>query len=692
MVMNAVIKALSSKSLPASRRQFQLVAREMFLRLVHLFRLAFQQFLSTGDVHMGSLSILLVKCIRRCLTFGFKELSSIVEVDMFMEQVHGGMQQLLSIYLSGSCSNAESVGRMLTQIGKLVLNLQDSHSSDFYSLPASIKVVTTYHQVLKQIQGREEMARFGELPLLEKLVLQTLLILRGAVKHHSIFNDTDFQEMGQLVVLHYLCFTTSDLQELVAEPEKWMQEDEADAWEFFVRPCAEKLFMDLIAFKPNLFLPWLRSSLMAMSQSKSRPRDLLVKESIYAAIGISAHWSFESFPFDEWLQQTLVPEVQLYSSQSSSPLPSSPLPLSSESSISSSSSSPSSLESALLLRRISLVLGQWVGVKCSPSSRPLVYQILVHLMDHSYWIVSFTAAQNLQFAVDDWEFQPEPFLPYLDPSLTKLVAMMSSDTLMVEQRILNVLSVIAERMIQYFGERQARWITDALPSLWMSAASLEEGGSMLQGSIVNLLCKLVAILSGQPFLVQLLSELLIPILNVGLDTRRSESVYLLEDCLLLWKSVMQSVDERHLDLDNPSTRHLFSLMEFIYHPEHGLLFWSSDQLDIVLGIVENAVLLAPDLVLEHHLNGIAAGIEKLLDLPVDSVHWKFTLRPQAVTKVCSLLSICMLLLVTPGDPNSRPPSPSISSRITPFSFEGTPLLFLLRSFVWILILHRKEKV
>jgi len=55
-------------------------------------------------------------------------------------------------------------------------------------------------------------------------------------------------------------FTPRDLKQWEQEPDEWekTQEGAGDDWEFSIRTCAEKLFLDLIInFKEDLLQPFL---------------------------------------------------------------------------------------------------------------------------------------------------------------------------------------------------------------------------------------------------------------------------------------------------------------------------------------------------------------------------------------------------------------------------------------------------
>ncbi len=124
-------------------------------------------------------------------------------------------------------------------------------------------------------------------PLMEKLSLKGLLIIRACGK--MIFNpsqtfkfhraeDKEEKKLSKELMRAYLLtdefarkametlvtrffrFTPRDLREWEEEPDEWEKEqgDGGDDWEFSIRTCSEKLFLDLmINYKDLLVKPLL---------------------------------------------------------------------------------------------------------------------------------------------------------------------------------------------------------------------------------------------------------------------------------------------------------------------------------------------------------------------------------------------------------------------------------------------------
>lgn len=109
----------------------------------------------------------------------------------------------------------------------------------------------------------------------EKLALKGLLLFRACIKmvfqpaltfryqtpedkadrklatgtiRAQVLTDDFVTSMMEIVVTQYFILQPSDLRDWEAEPDEWERREEeiADAWEFSIRSCSEKLFLDLL--------------------------------------------------------------------------------------------------------------------------------------------------------------------------------------------------------------------------------------------------------------------------------------------------------------------------------------------------------------------------------------------------------------------------------------------------------------
>ena len=105
----------------------------------------------------------------------------------------------------------------------------------------------------------------------------------------------------------------------------------------------------------------------------------------------------------------------------------------------------------ILRRRIAILLGQWVSVRISAQSRPVVYQVFVHLLNKDEplndQIVRVTAGKQFKHVADEMEFSATAFLPYAPYTLGAIMALIQEVELTdTKLALLHTIDIIVERM------------------------------------------------------------------------------------------------------------------------------------------------------------------------------------------------------------------------------------------------------
>lgn len=105
----------------------------------------------------------------------------------------------------------------------------------------------------------------------------------------------------------------------------------------------------------------------------------------------------------------------------------------------------------IVRRRIAILLAQWITVKMSDSTKPIVYQIYQYLMDKSDplndRIVRVTAGRQFHMIADEWEFKAQNFLPYAPAILEGLMGLVQEvEHTETKMALLNTISNIVVRM------------------------------------------------------------------------------------------------------------------------------------------------------------------------------------------------------------------------------------------------------
>ncbi|XP_056320294.1 importin-11 [Danio aesculapii] len=217
--------------------------------------------------------------------------------------------------------------------------------------------------------------------------------------------------------------------------------------------------MEVMGFL-NAVFERLKQFLECCPSNVEDPVQMLMKDAVYNAVGLAAYELFDNVDFDQWFKNQLLGELQV-----------------------------SHNRYKLIRRRVIWLIGQWISVKFKPELRPLLYEVILSLMQDPDLVVRIETATTLKLAVDDFEFRTEQFLPYLESIFSLLFQLLQQvnecDTKM---QVLHVISCVIERVsVQirpYVG-----CLVQYLPLLWKQS----EEHNMLRCAILTTLIHLVQV-------------------------------------------------------------------------------------------------------------------------------------------------------------------------------------------------------
>lgn len=333
--------------------------------------------------------------------------------------------------------------------------------------------------------------------------------------------------------------------------------------------------MDLVVnFKHLLVQPLLGffQSVAGTSQS-----DVATKDSVYTAMGLSAPVVFQEFDFDGFLASTLVNDVQ-----------------------------QTGPNYKVLRRRIAILIGEWVTVKISEANRPLVYQIFQHMLNQgdetNDRVVRLTASRQFKIVVDDFGFTAEPFMPYAPDFLARLMSLIQEvEETEAKIPILATITSIVIRMEHHISPFADQMVS-LLPGLW--EASGEE--HMMKQSILTLLSSLVPAMKEQS---QRYNSLVLPLIQRSVEPGSDIQSFLMDETLELWSAIL-------MQSPTPASSDLILLAEAAFP----LLEFASENLRVVLNIIESYIVLAPEAMLGDavrlrilsHMTSLLGGKQKEL--------------------------------------------------------------------------------
>lgn len=609
LILLYITKELATGRLMRSRQSLQTATPEIvhILGRIYLDKVQTWQAGIAGAADQRDLlkamehSLMAIRVLRRLFIVGYAFPNRDTDVHEFWQLSFAQVRSFLEIVNGPSGSNLpfviDMVEKHLLKLSKLHLEMAQTHPAAFVLLPNSVDLVRAYWGLLRQF-GSSYGAPEGALAtadgmytraaqtdedgsegpqFLEKMSLRGLLLIRACVKmvfnpaqtfkyrhaqekeekaratkamQDELLTQSFVQELMEVIVTKFFVFREIDLREWEEEPQEWERKEEAESegFEFSVRLCAEKLFLDLTLNFKELIIPPLLQVFYSVASVDNE--NILFKESVYAAIGLSAPMIHQHLDFNAFLSSTLVAEVQKQTPRYN-----------------------------ILRRRIAILLSQWITIQVSDENRPLVYQIFQHMLNPddplNDEVVRITAGRQFKNIADAWEFDAKQFLPYADSILTRLMQLIGEAELTeTKMALLNTISVIVERLEHHITP-YAESIITLLPPLW------EQSGEehLMKQAILTILARLVNAMKAAsvPF-----HALVLPIIKGAVEPGSDTEVYLLEDALDLWSSIL-------VQTPAPASTDLLSLAPYLF----AIFDLGSENLRKALEIAQSYMLLAP---------------------------------------------------------------------------------------------------
>jgi hypothetical protein len=624
-----VVKELGTARLRRSQTALQTITPELTRLLAEIYTektALWVTFLTKnqGDEDAADLamanSLLCVKSLRRLLTTGYDTPYRDETVSTIWRLTQDHFAQFLNYVKQDSSvpwPYQDLIGRHLLQFSKLHIDMSDSHASSFAVLPNSLPLVRAYWDLvanfaevfdksggIRQTAGEASQAKSKfEGPLLERLALKGLVLLRTCVRiaHrptlsfkyrseeakkareqavHMIkaewLTPEFITQVTNVLITQLFVFRQSDLDAWEEDPEDWEHQEQADgsAYEWEVRPCAERLFVDFLSSYKDILIPPLLDYFKSTTVDGT---DVPKKEAVYTAMGLAAHHIIQAVgtgasgvDFDALLSTTLV-----HDAQQQGPL------------------------AKVLRRRIAILLSQWIAVQSTEGIRPIIYELFRHFLnpndEANDIVVRITAARQLRWVVDELAFDVDKFLPFMSDILVQLVGLVQraevDDTKLAILETIRILVSRFDTKINEFGD----FIMTALPQIW--AHGNEE--FLIKQAIVAIFTSLVLSMGTDS---QRYQQHMLPLIAQGAQAGSDIHTSLLDECLELWNSVL-------VQTKPPLSPDLINLLELALP----LLEYTPESSVMALGIVEAYLLLAPHAGLEDRFRRpILAALDRVL--------------------------------------------------------------------------------
>lgn len=608
-----VVKEMSTARLRSSQTALQSVSPEMAYVLGEIYAEKtpiWANYLSAGqgsqeEADMAILNTLsALKTLRRLLISGYEAPHRDKTVQQFWALSQTQFGQFLAFVSDGSSVPApyqEAVGKHLMQFTKLHVSMAQSQPAAFAALPSSVPLVHAYWDLVEKLAAvfdKSEGVRFSggggdsggskskaEGPLLEKLATRALILIKSCLelaflpKHTFVYRGAEAKReenqavefiktelftfdftvrMANTILTRLFVFRKSDLEAWEEEPEDWEHHErfEGSAWEWEVRPAAEKVFLTLLNHKKDILIP---SLLTYVENAKGGQGDLSSKDALYTAMGLAAMHLVSQVNFNAFLTENLVPDAQ-----QTGPL------------------------AKVLRRRIAILLGQWPLQEVTLESRSIIYGMFRHFLNtedpDNDVVVLVTAARNLQMILDDLDFDAQTFAPHAQSilqALTKLTNDLNHDeTRLAVLETIRIAVIRLESHAAPFGD----FIMSATVQVFESAEAQE---FMIKTAIVGIFTALVNAMGSDS---QRYHSMMVPLIRETAQPTSDLHLSLIEEVLELWNSIL-------MQSRPPVSAEIVEIAPLVLP----ILEYSPEIAAHAMETIEGYVLMAPQSVLGDHL-------------------------------------------------------------------------------------------
>ncbi|PIA28651.1 hypothetical protein AQUCO_06800076v1 [Aquilegia coerulea] len=622
MVLFRSLKELSTMRLPAHQRKFAEISSHLFefswqlwqndmKTILHAFSSLGQSFTSNAPVeHQDDLYLtcerwlFCLKVVRQLIISGFQsDAKSIQEVHPVKEvcpMFLNAIQSFLPYYLSFQQRHQkfwDFTKRACTKLMKVIVSVHDRHP---YSFGDNCVIMPVMEFCFNRITNPEpEIISFEEFVIQCMIMVKSILeckeykpSLTGRVMNEkevsmeqmkknistvvrdtlrSLLPDERVVLLCNILIRRFFVLTSSDLDEWYQSPESFHHEQDMVQWTEKLRPCAEALYIVLFENHSQLLGPVVVSILQeAMngcpaSETSITP-GMLLKDAAYGAAGHVYYELSNYLNFKDWFDRALSLELM--------------------------NDHPNM---RIIHRKVALVLGQWVS-EIKDDSKRQVYCALIRLLQGKDLAVKLAVCRSLCFLVEDANFSKKDFIDLL-PTCWDLCFKLVEDVQEFDSKVqvLNFISVLIEHANEILPF--ASTLVDFFQKAWEESS----GESLLQIQLLVALRNFVIALGYQS---PICYNLLLPILQRGIDINSPDELNLLEDSVMLWEATLSNAPSMV-----PQLLGFFpSLVDIIER--------SFDHLQLAVNIMEGYIILGGTEFLNLH----ASSVAKLLDTIVANVN------------------------------------------------------------------------
>jgi len=617
LVLHHVLKELSSKRLTADQKNFAEITKQLLDHVWTNWCSDTRVLISGLPAAISGPSdakaekplllhferwLMLLKALRRLLLFGFpsdeKTAQPCQEIMQVLPALLQALQTLLPFRPASHPLNKPlaMLDRGLLKLIKTLTDVRDMHPWAFYTaevlLPVSNLACET---LLNQRLGVQDAFRIRCMHFLKNVVMcnaykaseSNLNAFTPAAQKAARSMATQVKPvlaefwqrddrmcvMAIALIKLYLPLTASELREWHDNPEGFVADNSSGSWEDQLRGIAETLLLAFLEVNREPLAPAIMDALKAADEACPAgaveslvaaggeavcgvPRDVLLKEAVYNAVGVGSHELFDYIQFADWFSGTLVKEA--------------------------ADRCPAAKP---LRRRAVLLIGSWVNKL--GGHWPTAYQVVEAALGDEDVVLKLAAIDTLRAMVDDWDFKEDAFLQHIPGCMQHLVTFLGqADENDTQLKVFSLITLIIERV----GQSMRPYIPgmlSLLPQVWHQS----DGNALLRIQVMFALQEIVNILGNDSTGAY---DVLLPVLGIATDMTQPDEVNLLEDGLALWLIALRNAPQSH-----PSLLQLYPNL-------HQVMARSTEHIRVACQITISAILLGGQSFLAQYGSAVVA--------------------------------------------------------------------------------------
>ncbi|KAJ6635893.1 Importin-11 [Pseudolycoriella hygida] len=643
LVLHSVMKTMWSKRLPLDRKIFEQLTNTMYSFVLNLWdgftTLYFQ---SLNEMQATNVSqtyiekaLLALRILRKSTTHGFYKPHWSEDCMLFIKSSFPRLKESLECRHQLKQTNYDQLTtlteKFILKLMKILNEFLELHPLSFIDfIPAALEF--SFNYVFNE--GTNMIFENNELKF-TNFAIHCINLMKGILSSNTyntytedslpkevnvsdaiaakkdFFTPVRLSYICEKIVMHYFLLTQPELEQWDDDPEAFCLDESGESWKYALKPCTEAFFLALFSqFREDMtteMAKYIKTTQGQVLNDQSDLKSILAKDAIYNAAGLVSFNLYDEIDFDEWFTNQLVHEVKIKGNRF-----------------------------RIIRRRAIWLIGQWTGVKFDRQLRPQVYAACLNLIEQSEdMCVRITASKTLMTTMDDFEFDSQSFLEYLEPSFASLFTLLrEAKECHTKMNVLYIMGMMIDKMSTLMTNEYADKLIQYLPLLWEESRDY----NLLRCAIISILIQIVKASNHIP---QHLSTFIYPVIQISTNTNEPSHVYLLEEGLELWLTLIENsiaLNPELLDL----SPNILSIIE-----------QSSENLRTCLYIIQTYVLLDPPVFLERHGKAIVACCMYLLS----------DMRPEGVVMVLKLFELFLKTMPEYGIELLRPSLPDIFMKI-----------------------------